>query len=485
MSEIEEERKESNEEAEVEEKESIDNPEELEAEKRNFNEFNAKENTADAQLFVQSLDKLCINYYYDKGKNVQKETKEEKTYDLKNQQDCVKFIEKYNGSEYLLVAVVLCMFEFVTLGDLPKLRIELASFLPQMVIKEGEDENTLPYQSNPYLSMNSIFHIIGAEQFTIAGGQQCAGFGKESNRVIINIWEQFPALREPIILWLIHLNEIYKIETGLRTYQIATAFERIISLDITDAQRKIFPRLYQSETNVGLLGFLLYKLHCNELLEKTANTIMKQWLETNSEWYWKSACLSYFYHKENEEVFLLEKQLKDKIRKEVRYFKDEDYNFLASLLQKSKHFRVLFISVLNAAYNDKDARGRVREIYFKLVRMCYYRVNVRYMELPMVCCDTALQQEQLKPMIEDIMHNYYMRRRLYAILRVYLKELSGYKVQTKTLMHISAFFYNLSLVGMDYKPDVINLLETCENKVSEQILQTLKSIETKEEENYE
>lgn len=456
---------------EVAEKEQTDSAEELEQKKRNLNEFNAKENNAETQLFVQNL-----NYYVEKEKFVQEKKIDERTYDLESRKDCVEFIEKYKESEYLLVALVLCTFEFVTLGDLPNLRAELAVYLPKTEAQESEKDKKPFYQSNPYLSLDSIFAIIGAKQFTIEGGIRCAGFCKESNQALVNVWEQFPALREAIILWLIHLNETYEMNTALQTYQISTAFERIISLDITDSKMKIFPQLYENEKNVGLLGFLAYRLYYNNELKEEIVAIIKQWIKSDSKWLWKSACMAYYFFREDNEDFPHKKQLLNLIIIRLKHFEREDYGFVVTLLQKSKHFRGLFINALNEVQAMKGTKRSEKQIYINIIRRCYYKVNARNVELPLVCCDTELQQNRLTSLLKDIMSNYYLRKQLYAILKAYLKELSGYEISSKTVMHISAYFYNMTLAGIVYRRDVINFLKDCDTKVSKQIISILQDI---------
>lgn len=458
-------------EAEEVEKEQLDSEEELEQEKRSLHEFNAKENIADTQWFIQNLDKVFnINCYMKQEGTVSQERLNERTYDLENKKDCVEFIEEHMGDEYLLVALILCTFEFVTLGDLPNLRAELGTYLPQKEVMESKEEKHFFYQNNPYLSLDSIFDVIGAKQFIVEEGQQCVGFGKESTQVLANVWEQFPALRQAIILWLIHLNDTYEMSTALRTYQIFMAFERFISLDIVDAKMKIFPRLYENEKNIGLLGFLAYKLYCNSNLKQDVMNIMEQWIKTDLKWIWKCVCLTYCYFGEREEDFPYEKQLKRKLVRKLSCLDNIEHNFIANLLQNSKRFRSFVIDILCEMNDMRESKVDGAQLYLKLLRKCYFYVNSKHTELALVCCDTVWQQNQLTSIVSEIMCNYYLRNQLYAILKVYLKELSDYRVSKKTIKHIAAYFYNMSLAGKEYQLDIIDWLEECDNKVSRQIL---------------
>lgn len=104
------------------EKDAIDNSDELEKAKRT-NEFTAKDNAAQYQIFVQNLDSLFAGYRQNpKGTKIKQDTKK---YDLSSLEACSEFVEKYGDSEYVAVAIILCTFEVVPVGDLPNLEERL------------------------------------------------------------------------------------------------------------------------------------------------------------------------------------------------------------------------------------------------------------------------------------------------------------------------------------------------------------------------
>lgn len=466
MSEIE---KELDEAGEIE-KEQIDNAEELEQKKRNLNEFNVKDNNAEIQIFVQNW-----NNYLEKEKTIKSSHRDSKTYQLENVKDCVEFIEKCQRKEYLLAALVLCIFEIVPLSAISNLMTQLAVYVYKNETNANEKEKNL------YLSMDSILTAIGAEGFLVEGKRKYVGFEKKSNRILENICEQFPKLREAIVLWILDFNDVYRENMDFQDCQLGMAFEKIIFLDIFDAKIKIFPRLYENPKNMELLGYLVYRLYCNDDLKKEADNIVKQWIRSDSKWLWKSACLTYNYLLEEGDIFPLKEQLKKKILIRLRYFERSDYMFFVTWLWKSKYIRSLLSSVLHEFYTTEISAGDEGQIYLNIIRRCYYRMNFKLIEIPLVCCDTEMQQNLLTPIINKIMRNYYLRRQLYAILEVYLKELLSCKVNPKTINHISAYFYNMSLAGKEYELDILELLKDCDNKISEQIINNLQKIYTEEE----
>ncbi|MBQ3165609.1 MAG: hypothetical protein II992_13315 [Lachnospiraceae bacterium] len=71
-------------EAEEVEKEQLDSEEELEQKKRSLHEFNAKENIADTQWFIQNLDKVFnINCYMKQEGTASQERLNERTSHLR------------------------------------------------------------------------------------------------------------------------------------------------------------------------------------------------------------------------------------------------------------------------------------------------------------------------------------------------------------------------------------------------------------------
>ncbi len=465
---------------EMEEDKRIDNSADLEQEKQRV--FNAENNTAKVQIFVQSLGALNMNYKQSTEQN--KRISQEKSYDLRKMEDCSEFVETYKNGEYLATAIILCTFEMVALTDVPSLQKNLMERLPVFEIQNAEGTQEQNRPKNPYISLNTILTVIGGKRFVRADGQICIGLGEGSEYALVHILEQFPILKEHIISWLVHMNEIFEYHTAFDTYQIATAFKRIISLDIADAQRRIFSFLYSDPDNVGLLGILAYKLYEDIDMREDMENMMLQWTQFQDSWLWKSACLAYSALMENGYSVSFESGLKRTISKRVLYFKKDDRMFMATLLIQSKQLRSMFANVFSDVFHraeKREKRIRVAQVYINLVRSSYYLVNASAVKLPLVACDTKQQQECLAPIIEQVMSVYSLRKQLYAILKTYLKELAAYDFSENVLNHVCAYFYIMALSDEAYKQEILENLQEDNHRVSKQIFQKLLSVYEKGE----
>lgn len=457
------------------EDENVDSQSYLKEKKRTINKLNAKNNIGQEQFFINNVDTIV----YKSCKQFSEESNLEeslKKYDLCNLNDCSEFIEKYKYSEYLAMAIILGTFEAVLLGDLPDLQKTLMEYLPTVEVRNSEVKEEFCSQPNPYVSLNTILAVISGKQFVTEDGQTCIGLGEKSKKVLINILNQFPILRSAIISWLIYLNKIYEYRTAFDAYQIATAFARIVSMDIRDAKMRIFPKLYSNPNNAGLLGTLIYKLYIDNISSDNIAQILFQWTESDSRWIWKSACLAYSLIMEKKNGVVFEENLNETIGKRIIYLKQNDLHFIAALLYQSKHCRTMFSKAFGDAFSktkDKNRKLLITGKYINLVRYCYYMVNESFMELPLVACDSKLQQMCLTEIVKQIMSVYSLRKQLYAILGVYMSEISGYKFSERVVNHISAFFYNMILSHSLYKQDIIYFLRNCENEVATQIFDRL------------
>ena len=92
---------------EIDEEENL--AEDLIRRKQKINQFNVEGNEALNQTNIQTLN-LKVNYTIKQEKEaVNKEVK--KIYNLRKKDDCIKFVEKYKNSDYLAMAIILCVFE--------------------------------------------------------------------------------------------------------------------------------------------------------------------------------------------------------------------------------------------------------------------------------------------------------------------------------------------------------------------------------------
>lgn len=466
----------------IEETEEIDKSADLEKEKQIqiMNEFNAEGNMAGTQVFVNAG---CLNMSYKQSSediNVKVSSKE---YDLRDSGECSEFIEEYKNSEQLAIAIILSTFEVVALGDLPDLQKNLMRYLPLPKMLEGEETENYYSRQNSYISLNTILATVGGKKFITEEGQMCAGLGEDSKQALANILEQFPLLRDPIVSWLIHMNEIYKYRTTFEAYQIIAAFSRVISLDIIDAQKRIFPQLYTNPRNIGLLGNLMSKLYEEPALRNDIESIILQWIKSDSIWLWKAACLAYSFFMEDGVCISYEPLLYKAVRRRFFRFRKEDWNFISTLSMQSGHFRTMVASIFCDVYKKSETREMrmmIAQIYINLIRCGYYRVNSSLIELPFVACDTKQQQKDIRQIVAQIMSIYHLRKQLYVILQTYLKELSNYDFSEDVINHISAYFYNMVSNDKAYQKDILFFLKNCESKAANHIYKKLYSIYSRE-----
>lgn len=442
----------------------INNEEELEQEK---SKFIAKNNSAETQWFIQSLDKICINnlkieYQVKEGES----KKENKTYNLEDKKECVEFIEKNNKNKIFLVTLVLCTFQYVAVGDLPRLVSKLKEQLVDKTLQVNNYEEEI-------IASDTIFRMIGAGFISveIAPELKCVGFGKKANKIMKIVWEQFPDLREVIEKWLISLCDQYDETMTIETIQIMEAFYQIIILDYIEAEIRILPYLYKKESNVGNLAFLIYKLYTNDDSRTFAQKLIQKIIEMESNWLWKSVTLFYYMAIKYKKEIVINKQLKEKVLHKLSEFHYKDYKFIAELLMSQMEMRNFIIEMLME--KQKEERDIIVAIYLKILRVCYYKINSKRVELPLVCCDTEQQQKQLGNIVHTIMEKYTYRKELYILLGGYLKELSHYDISNRTVKHLAAYFYNLSLADGIGIQEVNGFLDYCDNKVSTQVLQML------------
>lgn len=478
MSSVDEEKKEDTQET-LEEEEKIDDSADLEKEKQKqkTNEFNAEGNMAGVQLFIQNLGSLGMPYKQS-SEDINSKVSSKK-YDLRDSEECAEFVETYKNSEHLAIAVILSTFEVVALGDLPDLQMNLMHYLPLPKMQDEEKEDNYYSQQNSYISLNTILTIIGGKRFITEDGQLCTGLGEDSKQALANILEQFPLLRDPIVSWLIHMNEIYKYRTTFDAYQIVAAFSRVISLDIIDAKKRIFLQLYSNPQNVGLLGSLVYKLYEESVLKDEIENIILQWVKSDSIWLWKAACLAYVFFMEDGVNITFETLLYKAVRRRFFQLKKSDWVFISTLSLQSKYFRTMIAGIFFDIYKKSETREKrvaVAQIYINLLRHGYYRVNAFYMELPFVACDTKQQQKHISQIVAQVMPIYRLRRQLYIILETYLKELSGYDYSAGIINHISAYFYIMASDDRGYQQDILLFLQNCKNKVASQIYKKLYNI---------
>lgn len=454
--------------------EPIDSMSDLEQEKkRTAHEFYAQGNTATTQIFIGHLESMNLDLWEKKG--APSGPPASRTYSLRVREECREFVEQYKNSEHLAMAIVLSVFELVYLGDLYELNKLLMEELPDVV---PEGENTPPAR-NPYISVDTCLSTIGGEWFTSREGKRYVGLGKDAQKALRNLWEQFPALRDSICRWLIKLCGSYKARTVFDTYQMVCALARVASLDFEEVRKRIFPRLYSNAENLGLLGNLMCKLYGEADMRGEVEELLRDWLCAEDNWLWKPACLacSFLIPELGEACFGpdLERAVGRRLERLTRV----NSMFLAILMLQSEYFRRLLAQLLERMVRRADRREKrltVAQTYLYLLRSCYYLVDAQRPELPLAACDTKEQQEALTPVLAEVMGNVRLRKQLYAVLRAYLKELDFYQYSDSLFNHLCAYFYNLTRVAPIDWPDILDLLSHCPGELGQRLRGRMLSI---------
>lgn len=447
------------------ENEPIRSASDLEQEKRTAQEFFAQGNIGSYQIFVNQLGTLNMDSRH--RQSVPTEEKPDQTYQLYIPKDCAEFVEHYKNSEYLAIAIVLSSFEAVRLSDLPELIEQLMSLLPAA----GQEEEVSPVQA-PYISTNTVLSAIGGERFTTEEGQLYVGLGEHSRQTLQNFWEQFPILRDPICKWLVQVSRIYPFRTAFDASQMVGAFARVISMDFEDGCRRVFSRLYSNRDSAGLLGNTMCRLYEDRTLRPKLDDLLLSWLCSDGSWLWRPACLACVFLWPELDHDRFAPSLRYAVSKRLAQLKKGDCAFLAVLLMQSEYFRTLLSELLGQAVQRAEKRAdglAAAQTYLFLLRRCYYLVDDRCPELPLAVCDTKKQQQNLTPVLREVISLSALRRQLYAILRAYLKEMDQYPGSEQAFRHLCAYFLNMAIAEPDDRWDILQFLKECEGAVARRV----------------
>lgn len=452
-----------------------DSPEKLQEAKRTFQNYDASGNTAELQFFVNTLNMGSVPQYKENPDT--SKARRDVSFDLRVPESCAKFVEEYRNGEYLALAVTLAVFDVVTVNDLPSIEGDLIQFLPDVDNANDESKAINDHHSNPYLSLQSKLRVIGAKSFIRNDGQNCVGFGKESKQILFNLWTQFPALRVPIISWLVEVNRIHKYRTSFDVQQMIGAFSRIISLDFKDAIKKIFPKLYSDSKNMFFLGTLACFLVKDPAMRNAAYDLLLNWAKSDSRWLWKSALLSFAGLDASEKYINLKILLEEKLREIIYFCDNKDAFLLIKILSCSIHVRQMLCEVLFMQMTSKDIQKREKQrtaqFYLLLIMNGYYSVNELSQELFFVACDTPVQQKALSPVITQVLAVRPARRLLFTVLGQYIAEIDSYNASNKLIKHLTAYFINLIESAPLYREDVLAILKKYPCSVSTSILEIL------------
>jgi len=453
---------------EIEEEEE-DLEEDLEEEKQKLNEFNVEGNRAVNQAFIQTLN-ISANYIMDVEKENKKQTKK---FDLQKKEDCINFIENYKKSDYLAVAVILCVFEAVTVGDLPKLMVGIIEYLPDIKVNEKDLKSISNNFPDSYISLDTILQTIGAKHLSTMDGQHCISLGINTVDPLKNVWEAFPVLRQVIISWLLSLVERQGEHSVFGYYQIVTAVSKVVSLDIRIAEQQVFPTLYGGSQHMWLLGNVVFKLYEKNINREYWDKLIIKWLKVRNGWIWRASYLTYALFVENEINNEYTLEIKKLLAMRIYSLKRSDIIFVLNYLFLSDKIRTSFCEILDMAFKNGGNKEQIAVKYLLILRNGFYRIQHSRIELPLLICDEKKQQVHLRGVISYIMGKYSLRKQLYRILEVYIKEITNYKYSEKISQYIAAYFCNMALAGKEYIEENRFFLEKCECELAQSVAEIL------------
>jgi hypothetical protein len=439
--------------------------------KKQFNSGNTAVNGNQAENLV-TIQNAVINGGISFGGYTVREVlhtsgKVDKEYDLSDAEQFAEFGETVRAGEYFAVAVILCVFEYVELSDLQDLKTKLLAELPRVTDAEGTE---IAVYQNDYLSTNRLLKTVQGEMVVLESGEHCVRLGANRPAALKNLWQQFPEMRGHIARWLLNVCDSFEYRTNFDTAQITNAFVNILKLDFTAGINHFFPRFYSNPDRYWMLGFIALELYNDQAYRDKILPYINKWADSSGSWLWKSAVYVYANIKNGEES----DELEQKVRKALatRYslleyddLRNENLPYVGMLLVGSERMRTLVASIFGDLVNDTHSYDKKRLNclwYLELLRYGYYLVSSEMTALPLVACDKKQQMEDLLPLLEFAMLRYDTRQLLFITLESYIREISGYSVEKKTINRIKAFFQLIAESNPRFRDDVGLFLKKCD-----------------------
>lgn len=432
-----------------------------------------RDNTGFIQVFIQNMNTTGQPCHQDIGTLASFGKGDE--FHLEDPDECARFVEKYKDGEFLALAVTLAVFNYLPLDDLPEVTTSLLEYLPIFYELDPNGKQVFRQKSDPYLSLNSKVAVIGGQVFSGSDGRPCVGLGERSGQALTNIWRQFPALRQSIISWLVDLQVTHTNRGPLFVSQIVVAFSRVISQGFEEAKDKIFPFLYKSVENVSFLGTLGYMLYQNPALRSDMAALMQRWITSGHPWLWYSGLIAYALMQDEKARQDFEKPLRGCLKSHLQFPNVENLYIIAVAMSPSTHTRTLFCEAFSNVFSKlhrREDKLLMAKAYIQIIQHgCRYWVNRDFPALPLVACDVGTQQKLLAPVIVQVMFNFTLRKKLYAVLEQYLKKISAYDPPFWVLRHTAAFFQSMG--GSGFYPDVAAFLKKCHCSAASKIYELL------------
>lgn len=414
--------------------------------------------------------------------------KNEKKYELYNVSDCKDFVSKYEVSLHLAYAISISLFGYVPISNLQNLSKRLLRHFPEKLDGDGKKDET---NCSPFLSLDNILSVIGAEICHVTYSSRfknievrCVCFPQHKDKIIKNIWEQYPMLRSIITTWLIEADFISQFRDAFGVNRFVEAIANLVKLDFEDSVNRLFPQLTSNPSNKYLLTKLFIILTNDPDTQENANIILKQW-SSSSKWLWEIP-LAVLSSKPKDLPFPLE--LEHTVgSKLLNCFNNKDDDSPIKLISfkmiSSPKLRSMVASVFEKLFREskeKHNETSIAVIYLVTVINAYTFIDNKNIILPLVVFDTKQQLKKIKPIILKIIADFPLRKGLFYILEVYINEINNYEISDSLMNGLKSFFYILGKEAPKYYNDIIRFLKQIKNKTANDIIKYLQEKVRKE-----
>ncbi len=445
----------------------VDSVQELEEKKQAHNTFSIENNNVQKQIFIkENTGGIFINFSGNVKRNIA-DNYAGKKYNLQNEEECIEFVQTYQTGLYLATAIVLSVFKAVYIADLPALQDKMYFFLQENMCKANSIQEDI---ANPYIAINTILAVMGGQIIDAESNESYVMLEQQSSDVLVYLLKQFPLLHKPIIQFLTFLISEDQYHTKVYCEMIAATLARICAMEILNFQNELAPVLYDNPYRYYLWGRFICELNTQN--ENIASSFLKKWVKEQGYQNWRNVCFLYIILKENNYSFPYLDVIRDIIRYRIKNGKKADYHFLALLILRSSDITDIVCDTfyeLSKIAGSREQMKKWAHSYLYLVQEAYYGINRNRYDLPLVACQNKKQQSNLKIILETIMANYNLRRQIYLILQTYLKELSLYNYDIKTIKHIAAFCKNLSWNDEGYIDEIKELLSNLNKRAANDV----------------
>lgn len=407
-----------------------------------------------------------------KEENVERVLTNIQQYKLYELQECTEFVNEYKSSLHLAYAIAISMFEYVPISDLQRLAESLLRYFPKNFDRDGKE---ITEHISPFIPLKDILSIINAQTCMVSFKTQfeniterCACFNENHDKVMQNIWEQFPLLRSQITLWLIETDLVYSFRNAFSENCFVKALSNIVKMDFRDSVNRLFPQLVSREKNKYLMIRLMLLIIKDDEIKENACEILRGWAKS-SKWLWEISFVVYGLSDEKLSfVNELEQTLTHKILDAFNgNWENRNINLIGGQMIKSLRLRNLVSGILYKLAIEDDyekTEHSVAIIYLLMISNAYQFVNKDNMALPLIAIDNIKQLEHIEIVLYRIFSDFALRHSLFEILEVYIEEIEKYKVTDKVLNQLKSYFYVIAKKSARFNRDLRRFLSQIQTK---------------------